>query len=162
MIHNVAQDHHLFPPRLPSLRRHEGVINRVAESIPIQIEEIDISASHELEERTVWRFRCCLSRKEGGEIPAARGGIAPNPGSQGRTTGRRGRRGRIGKTNWFSHPAFPAPPAPPAYDLYLAVIMKCPRRFCCQQASFFSVQNGCSLPLLTIVMRLAGTPRFTR
>jgi glutaredoxin len=27
------------------------VINRVAESIPLQLEEIDISASHELEER---------------------------------------------------------------------------------------------------------------
>jgi glutaredoxin len=29
----------------------KAVINRVAESIPIQLEEIDISASHELEER---------------------------------------------------------------------------------------------------------------
>ena len=53
-------------------------------------------------------------------------------------------------------------PSCPTCSLYFAVIMKCPRRFCCQQDSFFSVQNGCSLPLLTIVMRLAGTPRFTR
>jgi len=29
----------------------KAVINRVAESIPLQLEEIDISASHELEER---------------------------------------------------------------------------------------------------------------
>ena len=34
--------------------------------------------------------------------------------------------------------------------------MKCPRRFCCQQLSVSSVQNGCSSPLLTIVMRSVG------
>ena len=39
---------------------------------------------------------------------------------------------------------------------------KCPRRFCCQQASFSSVQKGASLPLLTTVMRAVGTPRLTR
>ena len=45
---------------------------------------------------------------------------------------------------------------------YFAVIMKCPRRFCCQQLSFSSLQNGCSLPLLTIWTRSAATPRLTR
>src|SRR5204862_754243 len=45
---------------------------------------------------------------------------------------------------------------------YFAVTMKCPRRFCCQQLSLCSVQTGASLPLLTISMRLAATPRFTR
>src|SRR5438046_1178040 len=32
---------------------------------------------------------------------------------------------------------------------------KCPRRFCCQQPSFSSVQTGCSLPLLTRVSVVA-------
>ena len=41
-------------------------------------------------------------------------------------------------------------------QLYFAVTMKCPRRFCCQQASVSSVQDGCSSPLLTIVIRSVG------
>ena len=45
---------------------------------------------------------------------------------------------------------------------YFPVIKKCPRRFCCQQASFSSAQKGASLPLLTTVTRVAGTPRLTR
>ena len=45
---------------------------------------------------------------------------------------------------------------------YFAVMMKCPRRFCAQQASVSSVQIGCSLPLLTVRIRSAGTPRLTR
>lgn len=45
---------------------------------------------------------------------------------------------------------------------YLAVMMKWPRRFCCQQDSFSSVQNGCSSPLLTIVTRSEARPRLTR
>ena len=44
---------------------------------------------------------------------------------------------------------------------YLAVIRKWPRRFCCQQASLSSEQNGCSSPLLTMVMRSAVSPRLT-
>src|SRR5262245_30687633 len=45
---------------------------------------------------------------------------------------------------------------------YFAVTTWCPRRFCCQQDSLFSLQTGCSLPLLTTVSRPAGTPRFVR
>src|SRR3954466_15127965 len=45
---------------------------------------------------------------------------------------------------------------------HLPVITKCPRRFCAQQDSVSSLQNGCSLPLLTTVTRPAGTPRLTR
>ena len=53
--------------------------------------------------------------------------------------------------------------APPAgADRYFAVKRKCPRRFCCQQVSLSSVQNGASSPLLTMVMRSAAMPRLTR
>ena len=45
---------------------------------------------------------------------------------------------------------------------YFAVIRKWPRRFCEQQLSASSLQNGCSSPLLTIVTRVAGRPRLTR
>src|SRR5262245_58907847 len=45
---------------------------------------------------------------------------------------------------------------------YFAVMTKCPRRFCCQQLSFSSRQNGCSFPLLMTVMRPAEIPRLTR
>jgi len=38
---------------------------------------------------------------------------------------------------------------------------KCPRRFCCQQDSFDSVQNGFSIPKLTVLIRSAGTPAAT-
>ena len=48
----------------------------------------------------------------------------------------------------------------PYRAVYFAVMTKCPRRFCCQQDSFSSLQNGCSLPLLTTVIRPAGTPRL--
>lgn len=33
-----------------------------------------------------------------------------------------------------------------ASDQYYLPYTKCPRRFCCQQASFDSLQNGFSLP----------------
>jgi orotidine-5'-phosphate decarboxylase len=45
---------------------------------------------------------------------------------------------------------------------HLAVITKCPRRFCCQHCSLLSVQKGVSLPLLITWMLSAGTPRLTR
>ena len=53
-------------------------------------------------------------------------------------------------------------PVPPGLPFYFAVITKCPRRFCCQHDSLSSLQNGCSLPLLTMVTRLAAMPRLTR
>ena len=46
--------------------------------------------------------------------------------------------------------------------LVIAVTMKWPRRFCCQQPSVSSLQNGCSSPLLTIEIRSPATPRLTR
>ena len=49
---------------------------------------------------------------------------------------------------------------PPGRAGYFLVMTKWPRRFCCQQPSVSSLQNGCSLPLLTTVMRVAGTPRL--
>src|SRR5438067_11622527 len=58
----------------------------------------------------------------------------------------------------FRIPNSELPSCPP----YLPVITKCPRRFCCQQDSFCSLQNGCSLPLLTTVTRLATMPRLCR
>src|SRR5581483_2245458 len=45
---------------------------------------------------------------------------------------------------------------------YFAVITKWPRRFCCQHDSFSSLQNGCSFPLLIVVIRVDGTPRLER
>jgi len=45
---------------------------------------------------------------------------------------------------------------------YLAVMMKWPRRFCCQQDSDSSLQTGCSLPLLTVWTRSAPMPRLVR
>src|SRR5262249_22569598 len=57
--------------------------------------------------------------------------------------------------------ARPARPARP-YLAYLAVMMKWPRRFCDQQLSASSVHTRCSFPLLTVVTRLAATPRLTR
>ncbi len=45
---------------------------------------------------------------------------------------------------------------------YFAVMRKWPRRFCDQQASLSSLQNGASSPLLTIAMRSAGMPRLMR
>ena len=53
-------------------------------------------------------------------------------------------------------------PYPTVAKRYLPVIRKCPRRFCCQHDSVASLQNGCSLPLLTTWIRLAGTPSVTR
>src|SRR5438034_11747994 len=53
-------------------------------------------------------------------------------------------------------------PIPAVLPFYFAVITKCPRRFCCQHDSLPSLQNGCSLPLLTMVTRLAAMPRLTR
>ena len=53
-------------------------------------------------------------------------------------------------------------PAHFSISRYFAVMMKWPRRFCDQQASFSSVQNGASLPLLTASTRSAPTPRLTR
>ena len=61
--------------------------------------------------------------------------------------GGRGRIGGIGRTALPTPPFLPVPPLLP----YFAVMMKCPRRFCCQQSSFASLQNGCSFPLLTTV-----------
>ena len=49
-----------------------------------------------------------------------------------------------------------------AAPVYLLVTRKWPRRFCCQQASSLSVQNGASSPLLTVMMRSAEMPRLTR
>ena len=49
-----------------------------------------------------------------------------------------------------------------AYLVSLAATRKCPRRFCCQQSSFSSVQNGDSLPLLTTSSRSPATSRLTR
>ena len=45
---------------------------------------------------------------------------------------------------------------------YFAVMMKWPRRFWDQHASVSSLQKGCSLPLLTVLIRLAAMPRLTR
>src|SRR5262249_42871014 len=56
----------------------------------------------------------------------------------------------------------PGPPDRAACPPYFAVITKWPRRFCDQQPSFSSVQIGCSLPLLTIVIREDATPRLIR
>ena len=54
-------------------------------------------------------------------------------------------------------PTMPQPwPSALTGRLTSPVTTKCPRRFCCQQASFSSLQNGCSLPLLTTVTRLGG------
>jgi hypothetical protein len=44
--------------------------------------------------------------------------------------------------------------------IYFAVMMKWPRRFCCQQASVSSEQTGCSSPLLTFVIRSVAMPRL--
>ncbi len=44
---------------------------------------------------------------------------------------------------------------------YLAVTMWKPRRLRCQHASFSSEHTGCSLPLLTVAIRSADTPRLT-
>jgi hypothetical protein len=39
---------------------------------------------------------------------------------------------------------------------------KWPRRFCCQQVSLLSVQNGFSLPKLTVLSRSAAMPSDER
>ena len=80
--------------------------------------------------------------------------------------GRQGSKGYGAVAGSWSHVAprtahEPYCPCDP-YELYLAVMMWNPRRFRCQQASFSSEQAGCSLPLLIVVMRSAGTPRLTR
>ena len=49
----------------------------------------------------------------------------------------------------------------PNRSAYFA-ITRCARRFCCQQVSLCSVQNGRSLPQLTVSMRFAAIPRETR
>ena len=45
---------------------------------------------------------------------------------------------------------------------YFAMIRKWPRRFCDQQPSVDSVQNGDSSPRLVVWMRPSATPRLTR
>src|SRR5215467_1210811 len=52
-------------------------------------------------------------------------------------------------------------PATPTVQNDYLFSTKCPRRFCCQQDSFDSVQNGFSLPKLTVLIRSAGTPAAT-
>src|SRR5260221_371389 len=80
----------------------------------------------------------------------------------------RGGLGRAGKAGGIGPPAPPPPPLPSLpfppspYLPYLADTRKCPRRFCCQQDSFSSLQNGCSFPLLTNVTRSEAMPRLTR
>jgi hypothetical protein len=46
--------------------------------------------------------------------------------------------------------------------VYFAVITKYPTRFCAQQASLSSLQNGCSSPLLTVATRSPARPRLRR
>src|SRR5205814_2103990 len=80
--------------------------------------------------------------------------------------GGRGRRSGRAKRNKIAAsrpvlPVLPVLPVPPVLP-YFPVMMKCPRRFCCQQASVSSEQKGASLPLLTTVTRVAATPRLTR
>ena len=123
----------------------KAVVQRVARAaeVPITIEEIDISTDADLEARYGLEIPVLLvdgkkaakyrvTEEELTRMLAARAGLVGSGGL----------------------------PLSPGY--YLPVITKWPRRFCCQQASFSSLQNGCSLPLLTTVTRPAGTPRLTR
>ena len=125
------------------------VVRRVAASTPIQLEEIDISDDPELE------------ALYGTEIPVLMmGGTKVAKFRISEPDLRRALRGATGIGG--KSRVRPVPTLPACLGVYLAVMMKCPRRFCCQQSSVELVQNGCSFPLLTTVMRFDGIPRLTR
>ena len=92
----------------------KAVINRVAESTPLQLEEIDISTSHELEERYGLEIPVLMVEgKKAAKYRIARGGIAANPGWKGRI----GRIGRKEQTGFPIPPFLPLPPLLPTTSI---------------------------------------------
>ena len=135
----------------------KAVIQRASRAVDasITLEEIDISTDPELEARYGLEIPVLLvDGKKAAKYRVIEGELT-------RMLRRAAGQGlkAEGRMRPASHPAFlPIPPCLP----YFPVMTKCPRRFCCQHDSFASLQNGCSLPLLTTVTRPAGTPRLTR
>ena len=126
----------------------KAIVARVGASVPLLLDEIDISTDPSTRRALRTRDSGADGRGEkGGEVPGDGGGTAANLDGKGGRARKGGCGGRIKRL--LALPYLPYLPYLPCLP-YFAVMMKCPRRFCCQQDSPSSVQTGCSLPLLTI------------
>ena len=164
----------------------KAVIRRTAETIPLHLEEVDISSDPELEARygleipvlLVNGRKAAKYRVTEQELVRILRGANSAAGGRRRSAGRerpdvqpigsvRTMRERQRSDEATSRPGLAAVASHGSarrrsVSDHFAVTMKWPRRFCDQQDSVSSLQTGCSFPLLMTVMRLAGIPRLTR
>ncbi len=125
------------------------VIAAVRSSHPIDLTEIDISDHPDLEQQFGTEIPVVLR----GNQVVARTRVSATQAS---------REARKQKSGWGVLPTRLAKPRVTRTVCYLAVTIKCPRRFLDQHPSCESPQKGSSSPLLTVAIRSFGIPRLTR